>query len=106
MLTLYYNHPMSGRELEITFASKRPFVCFYVTGKDSFSTSTHTSLADALSACKIAAALHPQHKRFILTADGWQYAIRYRKLSSPFRFSKNAPPLQPKYQRQVWEALC
>ncbi len=38
--------------------------------------------------------------------EGWQYAIRYRKLSSPFRFSCNAPPLQPQYQRQVREALC
>jgi hypothetical protein len=106
MLTLHYNHPVSGRELEITFASKRPFICFYVTGKDSFSTSTHTSLADATHACKIDAALHPHRKRFILTADGWQYAIRYRKLSSPFRFCHDALPLQPQYQRQVREALC
>jgi len=106
MLTLHYNHPVSGRELEITFASKRPFVCFYVTGKDSFSISTHTSLADATHACKIDAALHPHRKRFILTADGWQYAIRYRKLSSPFRFCHDALPMQPKYQRQVREALC
>lgn len=106
MLTLHYNHPVSGRELEITFAYSRPFVCFYVTGKDSFSTSTHTSLADATSACKIDAALHPHRKRFVLTADGWQYAIRYRKLSSPFRFCHDAPPLQPQHQRQVEEALC
>nr|DAQ08817.1 MAG TPA: FKBP-type peptidyl-prolyl cis-trans isomerase [Caudoviricetes sp.] len=106
MLTLHYNHPVSGRELEITFAYSRPFVCFYVTGKDSFSTSTHTSLADATHACKIDAALHPHRKRFILTADGWQYAIRYRKLSSPFRFCHDALPLQPQYQRQVREALC
>lgn len=61
---------------------------------------------DAMSACKIDAALHPHRKRFILTADGWQYAIRYRKLSSPFRFCYDALPLQPQYQRQVEEALC
>lgn len=54
----------------------------------------------------IDAALHPHRKRFILTADGWQYAIRYRKLSSPFRFCHDALSLQPQYQRQVEEALC